>query len=453
MRQKNGQRINRMDLKVKEIKPGRSICVRSAAAAVLTWVGVLSLGCSKEPAEKEPVVTVQVAAARRAKIQKVFTAEAVLFPFQQAALTPKISAPVREFFVQRGSRVHRGQLLAILENRDLEAAKNENQGALQQAEATYTSAISQSIPEDMQKAELEAQQAKQQLEIQQKIYTDRENLYRQGALPRKEMNQAALALTQARGQFDIASKHLGALQATGKQQQLKAAAGQLASAKGKFQGSSAALSYSEIRSPIDGVVTERPFYPGEMANAGTALMTVMDSSRVIARAHIPEEEAALLKTGAVATLAAPGIDEGIPGNVTLVSPALDPNSTTVEVWVEASNFGSRLRPGETVKVSIVVETISDATVVPAISLLTASDGTTSVMVIGSDGRAHQKKVDVGIRQGDEMQIKQGIEPGEKVVTTGAYGLRDNARTQIEEAKAAPGESGGKDSAPDAGKSK
>src|SRR5678816_4763528 len=86
------------------------------------------------------------------------------------------------------------------------------------------------------------------------------------------------------------------------------------------------LSYSEIRSPIDGVVADRPLYPGEMAAAGAPLLTVMDISQVIARAHIPQPEAALLKAGDQATITVPGEDNPIEGKITVVSPALDPNS-------------------------------------------------------------------------------------------------------------------------------
>src|SRR5437660_6672536 len=94
--------------------------------------------------------------------------------------------------------------------------------------------------------------------------------------------------------------------AVGQKQELKSASGQLESAKGKYMGAQAQLSYSEIRSPIDGVITDRPLYAGEMAAAGTPLLTVMEVSQVIARAHIPQAEAALVKVGDAATIMAPG---------------------------------------------------------------------------------------------------------------------------------------------------
>src|SRR5262249_16137487 len=154
-------------------------------------------------------------------------------------------------------------------------------------------------------------------------------LFEQGALPRKELDQAGVDLTNARNQYEMATKRLEALNAIGKQQTLKAAKGQLESAEGKYAGAKAQFSYSEIRSPINGIVTDRPLYPGEMASAGTPLLTVTDTSSVTARAHIPQQSAAVLKAGDKATVAVPGMDQPVVGKVSLVSPALDPNSTTV----------------------------------------------------------------------------------------------------------------------------
>jgi HlyD family secretion protein len=224
------------------------------------------------------------------------------------------------------------------------------------------------------------------------------------------------------------------MQAIGRQQTLKSAAGQLESAKGKYLGATAQLSYSEIRSPINGVIADRPLYPGEMAAAGTPLLTVMDVSQVIARAHIPQQDAALLKLGDKATITAPGEEQPTEGAITVISPALDPNSTTVEVWVQATNAEQRLKPGTSVQLSMLAKTIPDALVIPAASLLTAEDGATSVMLAGSDNRAHQKRVKVGVRQGEQAQIVEGVQAGDHVVATGAYGLPDNTRIKVEEQK-------------------
>ncbi len=403
---------------------------RLASAGLLAAAIMLTGACSSDKGSKEPTVSVQVAPVEKTTIQHVIRAQAILFPRQQAAIVPKISAPVQKFLVKRGSAVREGELLAVLENRDLSAAAQDTKGAYDQAQATYETTTGASLPEEIRKAEAEAQQAQQTLDAQQKVYESRQQLFDQGALPRKELDQSRVDFTQARNQSEIAKKHLEALMAIGKQQELKAAAGQLESAKGKYLGAQAQLSYSEIRSPINGFITDRPLYPGEMASAGTPLLTVMDISSVIAKAHIPQDDAAALKPGDKGTMTVPGIDEPIEGKVTIVSPALDPNSTTVEVWFEAKNPKHELKPGTSVQVSLTAQTVSDALVVPVSSLITAADGTTTVMVAGSDGRAHQKPVKLGIRNGDDVQIVDGVAASDKVVSNGAYGLPDNTKITI-----------------------
>ena len=126
---------------------------------------------------------------------------------------------------------------------------------------------------------------------------------------------------------------------------LQNAQGNLDSAKGKYLGAQAELSYTEIRSPIDGVITDRPLFAGETAAAGAALVTVMDTSALIAKLHIAQVQAQQLALGAPATLTVPGVEQPVPAKVSLISPALDPGSTTVEVWLRVENAKGRAQGG------------------------------------------------------------------------------------------------------------
>jgi len=413
--------------------------------APLTIAVLITSACSHDkPAE--PTVNVQVVPVKKATVEQTVKSEAILFPLAQSTIVPKISAPVKAFYVKRGDKVHAGQLLAKLESRDLAAAAQDNEGAYDQAQAAYAIVTAATLPEEIQKAQGDATAAKEALEAEQKLYDSRQELYKQGALPRKDLDQAGVSLIQAKNQYELAQRHLDAMMAVAKQQELKAAAGQLESAKGKYLGAEAQLSYTEIRSPIDGVVTDRPLYPGEMAAAGTPLVTVMDTSSVIARAHIPQDQATLLKVGDKGSITVPGEEEPIEGKVTVVSPALDPNSTTVEVWVQAKNPKGRLRPGTSVHISMLARTIPNSVVIPAAAVLTGPDGGSYVMLAGSDNRAHQKTVKTGVRQGDEVQILDGVAEGDRVVASGAYGLPDNTKIRAEVAQES-----GKADRPPAGK--
>ena len=151
-------------------------------------IALSTVACSHEK-EEEATVPVKAVTVQKTAIQRVIAADAVLFPLQQAALVPKITAPIKTFYVNRGAKVRKGQLLAVLENRDLAAAQEENKGAFEQAEAAYVTGTSAGLPEELQKATGDAQSAKEQLDAAQKLYDSRLELFKQGALPRKDLCQ------------------------------------------------------------------------------------------------------------------------------------------------------------------------------------------------------------------------------------------------------------------------
>ena len=413
----------------------RTLIIAGGVVAVLI-AAILFFSRSKEAPASEPIVAVQMVKAARKPIRQIITTEAILFPKKQAAVTPKITAPVRTFYVNRGSRVHAGELLAVLENRDLAAAVTDSKGAFEQAQATYQTTTGANLPEDLKKSELDLKTAQEALQAEQKLYDSREALFNQGALPRKELDQARVSLVQAKAQYQLANQHYAAALAIGKPQGEKSATGQLTSAKGKFEGAAAQLSYTDIRSPIDGVVTDRPLYPGETPTAGTALLTIMDTSSVIAKAHIPQDDAAILKIGDPATITAPG-DFKATGKVTLISPALDPNSTTVEVWIEAPNPSGALRPGTAVNLQIVARVEENAIAVPASAILKSPEGETKLMVVSDDGIAQERVVEIGISGGGDVQVTGGLSAGETIIASGAYGLADKTHVKQIETAAAP----------------
>jgi HlyD family secretion protein len=389
------------------------------------------------------VASVQVTPVTVAPISDVISAEAVLSPLQQAIITPKITSTIKTFLVQRGSRVRQGQLLAVLENADLTAAAEQSKGEFEQAEAGYDVSTGASIPQDLQKAELDATTAKISLDAAQKVYDSRKDLFQQGALPRRDLDTAEVALSQARNQYEVAQRQLEDRKRLGQKQALKSASGQLAAAKGKYLAAQAALHYSEIRSPIDGVVTDRPQFAGELATANQPLMTVMNISKLIAKLHIAQTEAATLKVGVPAEIGVAGLDEAVPAHVTLVSPALDPGSTTVEVWVESLKPNPALKPGISVHVALTAKTVKDALVVPAAAVFKNAEGADFVMQAGSDDKAHLKTVTVGIRSATTAQIVDGVKAGDKVISSGGYALPDGTAIKLEDAAAPEKDAGDK----------
>lgn len=399
-------------------------------------------GCKKE-AEPEPLVTVQAEHPETGTIAQHITADAVLAPLAQAAIEPKISAPVRKFYVQRGARVKAGQLLAVLENNDLAAAALDNKGSYTAAQAAFETATKAQVPEDTLKAESDLAQAKANLDLNLSIVKNRKQLFAEGAIPGRDLDTAQAALVQAQAAYDAAAKHLESMRSVSREAALKAAQGQLTSAEGKYEGAQAQVNYSEIHSPIDGFVTDRPLFAGETANPGTPLITVMETSTLIAKTHIAQSLTQQIRVGDEAELQVPGIDKPVPAKVSLISPALDPGSTTLEVWLNIDNRAGKLKVGTPVRVSITGVSIDKALKVPASSILTAQDGAKSVMVVGADSAAHRKPVTLGIQDSEDVQILGGVTASDMVITTGAYGLDEGTKVKIGKA----GEEEDEDAAP------
>ena len=393
----------------------------------------LIAGCHKEEATPTAEVAVQTAIPKLGDISAIIRADATLSPLAQAAIEPKITAPVKKFLVQRGARVKAGQLLAILENSDLSAAQIDNKGAYVAAQAAFETSTKATVPEDYTKAELDLSQAKANLDLNQTIVTGRTQLFAQGAIPGRDLDTAKAALVQAQATYDIAKQHLESVQKTSNQASLQSAKGQLESARGKYLGAEAQLSYTEIRSPIDGYVTDRPLFAGETAAAGAPLITVMDTSALVAKVHIAQIEAQRLAIGGEAALTVPGVDDPIPAKITLISPALDPGSTTVEVWLRVSNPKNALKAGTPVQASITGKTISNALLIPtgAIQSAAGSEGNGKfVLVMNPDGTAHKRPVTLGIQTAEQVQILTGLTPKDTVITTGAYGLDEGTKVKV-----------------------
>lgn len=410
------------------------------------WAGCLLIaslaiaGCGKKEAkgkegggeEAEAPTPVTVETAVNGAIDRVIATDAVLYPVDQANLSPKINAPVTRVLVNRGDHVKAGQLLAVLESSDLAAAANESQQQYQQTQAQYDLLTGATVPEDRTKAEADVQSAKENLDAATKLYNNRVVAQREGALAQKLVDDAKVSMVQAQSQYDTAQRHLEALSQVSQKQSIRAAEATMNAAKAHYDTAAVQLTYAQIKSPISGIVADRAVYPGEMPPSGSPMFSIVNISEVVARANVAVKDAIYIKVGRPARIAGP--DGDIPGTVTVVSPAVDPTTTTVQVWVRCTNPEEKLKPGATVHLSIIAETIQNTIVVPSAALLNSDDGGQKVMVIDKDNVAHEHTVAVGVRQGNRAQIISGVQNGDQVVISGGLGLDDKAKVTVQQPK-------------------
>lgn len=407
---------------------------------VVIWVIASKLLCCtvacKDSADNPPAASVAVQAAHPeiGPIAEEIAADAILAPLAQAALSPKISAPIRRLYVQRGSHVQAGQLLVTLEDRDLRGSAIDSRGALLQAQAAYDAATRATIPEDVQKAQLDVDQAKVNLQVADRTATERKRLLREGAIAGRDTDAAIAAAVQARAAYDIAVKHLSSVQQITRGTNTQSAQGQLVSAQGRQAGADAQVSYANLRSPISGVVTDRPYFAGETAPVGSAVVTVMDTSSLLAKLHLAQSAAQKLHVGNEAKILVPGVTGPVVAALSFISPALDPGSTTVEVWLKLPNTDGRFKVGTPVHALIRGETADRALQVPPSALLADEGGGHSVMVVGPDGTAHKRSVSLGIETPEATQILKGLAVSDLVITEGSYGLDDGTKVEVSKGK-------------------
>jgi HlyD family secretion protein len=406
-----------------------------ALALLLTNCG----GAKKEAEEAEPPTPVQVDPVTRGPIDVIVEADAVLYPIDQANITPKIAAPVKRVLVNRGDHVKANQLLAELESRDLVSAAAESKSQSDQAAASLKAIQGGAVVEDRTKAEADVKADEATLEAAKRVYESRVELNKQGALARKLVDDAQVTVAQAQSQLDAARGHLDALRNFNSTGQIDVARAQSEAAKAHYESAMVQSSYAEVRSPINGIVADRPVYPGEMVTPGSPLISIVDISKVIAKANIPLKDAQAIKLGKQATITSSdvGNNQQLNGTVTVVSPAVNPGSTTVEVWVVADNPGEVFKPGAAVHVSIRADLLQDVLLVPTSAILNFDEGGEKVMVVvqnknDKNGVAHERKVQVGIREGQRAQILTGVNEGEQVITTGGLGLDDKAKVEIKD---------------------
>ncbi len=392
---------------------------------------LLTAGCKKSADETPDVsVTVQAAHPTQGPIAEEIAADAILAPLAQAAISPRVSAPIRAEYVQRGAHVRRGQLLIALEARDLAGGALDSRGAFISAQANYTATTAATIPGDVKKAQGDADQAKAARDVAQRAADERRRLFQQGALSGRDADTAYATAVQAQTAYDQALQHLQSVQQTTQRTDKEVAQGQLTSARGKLASAEAQASYAALRSPINGVVTERPLFPGETAQAGTPVITVMDTSSLLAKLHISGASASKLALGHKAEVTVPGLLDPVEARVSFISPALDPGSTTVEVWLKLPNPDGRLKAGTPVHAVMQGDTVADALQLPAAAILPGESGGTNVLVVGADGAAHKRPVTLGIRTPETVQILSGVSAGDNVVTEGGYGLDDGTKVKV-----------------------
>jgi HlyD family secretion protein len=418
------------------------IIVTSVAVVALSLLFFLIWKWRSSSATDEPtavVVSVKVAKAKKETIAAPISAVGTIFPREQATVAAKISAQIKTMSLLKNKLVKAGEVIAVLESRDLVAQRNEAVAALNQEGASERSVTTGTIPQTNAQDQKALRDAQAKVATARATYERRLLLYQKGGISKKDLEASQMDLTTAENELRLAEQTLVLRAKSLNPNDRALAAARVQAAQQRVATLDAQLSYATIRAPITGVVTDQFQYEGEFAAAGGKLVNIADISQVIIKAPFADTVAAQLKVGDSAkVLPTDTTAEEMTGQVTLISRASDPLNRTVEVWVTLANGAGRLRANGGAQVTAATLTKNEAVVVPASAVTldasNANEGT--VMVVDAANVAHETKVVIGIRTPDKMEITEGLQGGETVVIEGNYALPDGTKVEVSEDKKA-----------------
>jgi RND family efflux transporter MFP subunit len=354
-----------------------------------------------------PPMPVEFTTAKRGAVSEQILVVGNLIGAATVQVVPRVNGRLQSVTVQLGDAVRQGQVIARVED-------NEIKEQVRQAEASY------------KVSEASIRQREADLKLAETNLERSRSLYQRQLLPQQTFDD-----TQARHQAAVA--------------QLDLARAQFEQAKARLDELKITLSNTLILAPVDGFVGKRFLDPGGFASTNVPVASVVDIRTVRMVANLVERDMRRVPAGTAANVevdAFPG--EKFKGRVSRVAPIFDPATRTAEIEIEVPNAGYRLKPGMYSRVNLTIDTKEDAITVPRTALIDF-DGKTGVFIAqaaaatggaeaqgarGAGAPALTAKfvpVQVGIRDGDHVEISGGLKDGAQIITTGAGALKDGDR--------------------------
>lgn len=381
-------------------------------------------GCKRAPNPAATQANVQAtAAAAQAASDKAIETEIVttapisgvvsatgkiLVPEDRTAVIgPVNEGRIVKLYAGQGSKVRKGQKLAELESADID-----------QAEADYLKALAD--------AENAKRSAAAEIKLAQQTYDRTKALYEKTVVPGKNLQSAEHDLEVAKATAENNAASTKATLTAARRHLLILGLNDAAiDALVKKPGLAATF---PLNSPIDGTVVERDATIGATVGTDANVFKIIDTSRVWIDANVFEKDLPRVRNGQgvkVTTTAFPGTT--FSGRVIFINSVVDPESRTVKVRTEVPNPDGRLKPDMFANVEIITDVNSQGVSVPQSALL-EDNGKTVVFV--AEGNAYkQRQVQVGIKSGDRVEIIDGLNAGDRVVTKGNYLLLQQSKPE------------------------
>jgi membrane fusion protein (multidrug efflux system) len=378
-------------------------------------------------ARPEVVVGVVSPARKDLAVKLSFTAD--ILPAQQAAIFSKVSGYIRRIHADRGDFVKAGQLLAEIDDQELQATVAQARAALMTGQAGLE--VARSTLEG-QHANVENQRANL---VKARAVADNDarqaqrmrTLFERGLVSATDYENARTTAESSRASVEaaLAQLRVGEVQVTTQQSQVRLSEAQVESYRAALRLAETSLGNTRLVAPFAGYIAQRNLDPGAAVSAQSAgtsttsvgILTVQDIESVKVQIEVPERDIARINVGAPVSIAAdPYQGQAFTGKVVRVVHSLDPRTRTMGVEVDIPNPGGKLKPGMFARVEVLVDTRRNALTIPA-EALRVGDARPSVMVV-KNGMVEPVVIDVGVSDGQVVEVRQGLAEQDQVILQG-----------------------------------
>jgi len=391
---------------------------RAGGVAILGALALLA-GCSHSPSvragvmEEESVSSVGVTPVTRKPIMRQLTVSSELVPFQEIDVYAKESGYVKDLLVDYGTRVQKGQLMAVLEIPELEMLLQQDAAAIRSSTDQVT----------------HAQHELNRVQAQHKVYHLQYDRIK-GVIEARPGLVAQQEVDDAQGR-DLAAE----AQVEASKSALLTAQSQLDVARAKEQHDRVLFDYAQIKAPFAGVITQRYANLGTLMQAGTnsstqAMPLVRLSQDDLFRLVIPVPESYVkyIRVGDPVQVRVPSLDKVLPGKVTRFSVDVKADTRTMHTEVDVANPSRVLITGLYAEATLMLDRKNDALVVPLQAV--SQDGDRAIaFIVDADNRLEERKLTLGLQTANDAEILNGLHEGDRVVASDRSGLKAGMRVK------------------------
>ena len=419
----------------------RALLLALSALVVVAALGVAYLFRGPTPVSVAEV-TVEGAAPAGAT---VLTASGYVVAAHRIAVGAKVLGRVQWIGVDKGDRVEAGQVLVRLEDAEYQAQVDQARATLAEAQARLDELRAGSRPQEKQRDRASIAQAEANLRNAESEYERAVRLAESGVLAKSELDRAVMQRDVARAQLETARQSSALTDVGPRAEQVRAAEATVAQAKAALDFASTQLADTRIVAPVSGTILQRIVEQGEMvtpsafgdSGARTAVVSLADLGDLQVELDISQTDFARLKMGQRAEI----VPEAYPnlrysGYIEEIAPEANRAKATVQVKVKIENPDEQLRPEMNARVNFLSD--AEPAAAGAVSLsrvlvpqtAVVRDGDAAFVFVVKGDRVEQRTVRLGEASGSSYYVLDGLGGGERVVTSGAEGLDDGDRIEV-----------------------